>query len=278
MKAFQFDQFKDYFEFQLKERAVDRPGRKKITLHYLANKLGYNSPSSLSMIANGTRLPSQTLLEALMDEWKLNSTERERLRLKVEIEKRARKGKDSFKLMTKLNQITPYHQIDLKQYNLVRDWYVMVIKILAGCPGFSEDPNVISQKLRKKVSPTQAAKALEVLLETGMLIRDPDTQKIKPAVGYTETSHDIPSEAIIEHHKGMIERSLEALQEQSVSQRQFNSLSLQFDPESLPRAKKKILDFVKQFNQEFSSDHADQVYQLNVQLFEHSNGGTKNDA
>lgn len=278
MKAFQFEHFKDYFEYKLKEKSFDRHGRKRTTLHTLANKLGYNSPSSLSMIANGTRLPSQSLLEALMDEWNLPTSERERIRLKVEIEKRARKGKDSFKLLTKLNQLTPYHQVDLKKYNLIRDWYVMVIKLLAGCPDFSEDPAVISQKLRKKISPSQAQKALELLLEAGMLVRDPETHKIRPAVEYTETSHDIPQEAIVEHHKGMIERALEALEEQKVSQRQINSMSLQFDSKDLPKAKQRILDFVKQFNEEFNSDDSNEVYQLNVQFFEHSNGGTKNDA
>lgn len=277
MKAFQFDHFKDFFEYQLKERSTDRNGRKKTTLHHLANKLGYNSPSSLSMIANGTRLPSQALLEALMDEWNINSSERERIRLKVEIEKRARKGRDSFKLLNKLNLMTPYHQIDLKKYHLIRDWYVLVIKVLAGCPDFSEDPAVISQKLRKKISPSQAAKALELLLEAGLLVRDPNTNKVRLAVEDTETTHDIPSEAIVTHHKGMIARSLDALEEQKVSQRQFNSLSLQFDSADLPRAKQRILEFVKQFNQEFSSDISNQVYQLNIQFFEHSNGGTKND-
>lgn len=257
---------------------MDRNGRKRQTLQDLAKKLGYNSPSSLSMVANGTRLPSHSLLEALFDEWNISAAERERIRLKVEIEKRAKKGKDSFKLLSRLNQITPYHKIDLKKFHLIRDWYVMVIKILAGCPDFSEDPQTISQKLRKKISPTQAAKALELLLESGLLIRDPATQKIKLGAESTETTHDIPSEAIVEHHYGMIQRSLEALHEQSVEQRHFNALSLQFDPADLPRAKQKVLEFIKQFNQEFSSDHSNQVYQLNVQLFEHSNGGTKNDA
>lgn len=277
MKAYDFNLFKDFFEFYLREKSTDQQGRKKTTLNELATRLGYNSPSTLSMLASGERLPTAALLESLFDEWNISNTDRERIRLKVEIEKRHRKGKSSSHLISQFNQLTPYHKIDLKHYNLIRDWYVLVIKVMAGLPDFNEDPVAISQRLRKKVSAAQVKKALQLLIDTKMLVRDPLTQKLEPSVLHTETTHGITSEAIRENHKGMIKRALEAVEEQSVEQRHFNSLSLQFDAASLPEAKQKILDFVKEFNSEFNSDTAQQVFQLNVQLFEHSNGGNKND-
>ncbi len=277
MKAYDFDLFKDFFEFHIREKSVNSYGRKTTTLNDLAKKLGYNSPSSLSMISSGDRLPSHALLESLFDEWKISETERERIRLKVEIERKNRKGKNSSHLITQFNRLTPYHKIDLKHYNLIRDWYVLVIKVMASSPDFDEDPMAISLKLRKKVTLAQAKKALQLLVETGMLIRDPVTLKLKPAMERTETSHEISSEAIRENHRGMLQRASEALEEQGLAQRHFNSLSLQFDAKDMSTAKKRILDFVTQFNDEFNAKNSDQVYQLNVQLFEHSNGGNKND-
>ncbi len=271
MKVYEFDQFKDFFEFQLREKSRDKKGQKISTLQVLAQSLGYSSASSLSMIASGERLPSRALLESLFEAWKVPQSERERIRLKVAIERRERKGAGSSQLISKFNQLAPYHKIDLKQFNLVRDWYVLVIKILAGTPSFQDDPVWISRALGKKISPAQAKKALKLLLDSNLLGRDPLTQKILPIVESTETTHDIPSEAIRENHKGMIQLALEAVDEQSVEQRHLNSLSLQFDVKSLSLAKLRILDFVKKFNEEFSSDSSDQVYQLNVQLFEHSN-------
>ncbi len=277
MKAYHFDQFKDFFEFHMREKATDRRGRKKLTLHQLAQKLGYNSASSLSMIAKGDRLPSQSLLEGLFEEWSIASADRDRIRLQVEIEKRNRNGKSPLQLIAKLNQLAPYHKIDINHHLLIRDWYVLVIKILADCPQFSADPQAISQKLRKKITPAQAKKAIELLIETKLLVKDPVTEKVSPTIGHTESSHEIADEAIRENHKGMIKRAYEAIEEQSIQQRHYNSLSLQFDMKRMPQAKQKILDFVKQFNEEFNADQSNQVYQLNVQLFEHSNGGTIND-
>lgn len=276
MKSYQFDQFKDFFEFYLKENSFSQKGQ-KVTLHDLANRLGYNSPSSLSMIANGSRLPSDALLNAIFQEWDIPATERERIRLKVEIEKRARKGKDSYELITRLNQLNPYYKIDVKTFSLIRDWYVLVIKLLVETPDFNEDPTWISAKLRRKVTPAQAKKALALLEEGGLIARDPVTQKYKAVQDKTETTHDIPSEAIRENHKGMIARAQEALEEQTIGMRNFNALTLQFDVAQMNQAKHDIREFVKLFNEKYSSTESKQVYQLNVQLFEHSNGGTKNE-
>lgn len=277
MKTYEFDTFKDFFEFHLREKSTDEQGRKKTTLNELATKLGYSSPSSLSMVASGERLPSPALLESLLNAWQISKTEQKKVKLQVEIEKRSRQGKNHSHLVSRFNQLTPFHKIDLKYYNLVRDWYVLVIKVLASCSDFNENPIAISQKLRKKVSVFNVKKSLDLLIETGMLVRDPNTQKLKPSVNLTETSHELASEAIRENHKGMIQRAYEAVEEQTVEQRHFNSLTLQFDMAQIPEAKKRILDFVKNFNAEFNSNKSIQVYQLNVQLFEHSNGGNKND-
>lgn len=275
MKTYEFDQFKDFFEYHLREKSIDSRGR-KTTLHRLAKKLGYSSPSTLSMISSGERLPTPALLNALFKEWNISDTDKDRIRLKIEIEQKQRKGKKISHLISKYNRLTPYHKIDLKNYNVVRDWYVLVIKLMAGSSDFNEDPFEISQALRKKISPAQAKKALQLLLDTGLLQRDPVTKRLIPTEANTETTHELASEAIRENHKGMIARSLEAVEEQTIQQRHFNSLALQFESKKMAAAKKRILDFISAFNDEFGSDTSNQVYQLNVHFFEHTNKGNPN--
>lgn len=276
MNTYEFDQFKDFFAYHLREKSIDSRGR-KTTLHRLAKKLGYNSPSTLSMISSGERLPTAPLLDALFKEWNISVTDQDRIRLKIEIEQKQRKGKKISHLIAKYNRLTRYHKIDLKNYNVVRDWYVLVIKLMASSPDFNEDPVEISQNLRKKITPAQAKKALQLLLDTGLLQRDAVTKKLVPTDVNTETTHELASEAIRENHKGMIARALEAVEEQSIQQRHFNSLALQFEPRKMAAAKKRILDFISAFNDEFGSDTADQVYQLNVHFFEHTNKGNPNE-
>jgi uncharacterized protein (TIGR02147 family) len=277
MKSHEFDSFKDFFEYNLKEAALDQNGKKVLTLQELAEKIGYSSASTLSMVAKGQRLPTASLLEALFQIWKTKPAERERIRLNLEIERRAKKGKPVAGLADQFNKLAPYRKIDLTGFKLIRDWYVLVIKLLAGGTEFEADPSTISRRLRKKVTPKEVTQSLKLLESAGLLVRDPVTKKLKPVDSNTETTHEITSEAIRANHRGMISRALEAIEEQSTEQRQFNSLALQFDPKNLKSAKERILGFVKNFNEEFGSDTANEIYQLNVQFFEHTDEGTRHD-
>ncbi len=277
MKPSEFDSFKDFFEYNLKVTARNQSGKKVLTLQELAQMLGYNSASTLSMVANGTRLPSASLLEGLFQIWKTKPAERERIRLNVEIERREKKGKPVYGLAHQLNRLSSYHKIDLTGFKLIRDWYVLVVKLLVGGSRFQEDPIWISRRLRKKVTPKEAAMALKLLEETGLIIRDQQTGKLRPGKTETETTHEITSESIRANHRGMISRALEAIEEQTVQGRQFNSLAVQFDRTKLPLAKERILGFVKSFNKEFGSETANEIYQLNVQFFEHTDEGTRHD-
>lgn len=223
------------------------------------------------MIATGVRLPSKDLLEKLMDLWKLSAKEKKIVRLQLEIEKRQKKGKDTLKLLADLKKIDPeskYTQINLDVFESVKDWHYYAIKNFVGAPGFSEDAEELSRIFRRKISPSKIKKALEKMQNLKLIERDQKTKKLQKAHGPTETTHEIPSEAIRRHHKGMITLALEAIDEQSVENRALNSLTLRIDKRKLPEIKKKLLEFVKQMNHEYFDDTQDPVYQLNLQLFE----------
>lgn len=275
MTSHEFDSFKDFFEYNLKVNTLDQNGKKVLTLQELAGKLGYSSASTISMVAKGQRLPTPSLLESLFQIWKTKPAERERIRINLEIERRSKKGKSVAGLADQFNKLAPYRKIELTGFKLIRDWYVMVIKLLAGGSDFKEDPLQISRRLRRKVTPKEVRQSLTLLESAGILVRDPVTKKLKPVDANTETTHDLRSEAIRANHHGMISRALEAIEEQSIEQRQFNSLALQFDPTNLKSAKDRILDFVKKFNEDFGSEQANRIYQLNVQFFEHTDEGTR---
>ena len=228
IKSYQYTQFKDFFEHQLRENTYDQKGKKITTLQSLANKMGYKSPSLLSMIAKGHRLPSRPLMEALFNEWNIEKRQRELVKLRVEIEKKLSKGKSTSPLLSQLSMLAPeeqYHLIDIDQFNSIRDWYILVLRVLVDTPNFNEDPVVISRRLRRKITPAQAEKGLELLQKIRLIERNPKTGRLQTTTGSTESSHDVPSEAIREHHKGMLQKAIESVDEQSVEQRHLNSLT-----------------------------------------------------
>jgi len=267
MSDYSFESFKDFFEYNLKKRD-------EITLNELAKKLGYNSPSLLSMIATGKRLPSSEILENLFNEWKIDSGLREIIRLRLEIEKKAKKQRPTGNLVEKLARLdkkSVFKTIDLDTFTIIKEWHHIVLQQLISSSSFFEDPILLSQRLRKKVTPAQIIKALSTLEKAGLVSRDQSTGKLSLSNSETkETTHEIPSEAIREHHRGMISRALEALEEQNVEDRHFNSLTLKFHHSKKAEAKNAILNFIREFNQNYSDDSSDNIHQLNIQFFEHT--------
>lgn len=259
---------KDFVSFELRKTL-----EKDETLKTLSERLNLKSPSLLSMIATGKRLPSEAVLEKLFGVWKTGAKERKFLRLQLKLEKKHQKGKEALSLMQEIKKLNPpsaFYKLKLKQIESVRDWHVLVVRALANNSEFKADPQWIAERLRNKISPKQAKLALSLLIDRGLLAQDEKSGQVTVCQDFIETTHEIPSEAIRQHHRGMLNRALDALNEQSVAERLFNSITLNFKPEDLELAKKRIVDFNRAFHEEFGNNASETVYQLNVQLFSHT--------
>lgn len=273
MKSYRFDHFKDFFAYQIGLEQQKSANKKSDTLTRLVKKLGYNSPSLLSMIAKGQRLPSAALLEALLEKWQIPQSERESIRVQVEIERRLKKDKEVLHLLDRLKKLqgtNQFQHLDFNQFETIRHWYIYVLKELVGTKDFVEDPVLLSKRLRNKATPSQIKKGIEALLSVGLIRRNSETNQLESAVTDTETSHGVTSEAIREHHRQMLERAIEAITEQETAERHFNSLTLRFDPKNFAAISARILDFAKQINEEYQSATSDRIYQFNVHFFEHT--------
>ncbi len=269
LKAIQFKNFQDYFQYRLQREFLASDGLKRTNLEQFAKLLGYSSASSISMIFSGERLPSSELLDAISHHWKLSREEDQYIRNLVQLEKLRKKGRNTEQVLGKLSHFKDTYKVSLKQFSMMRDWYHIAIQSLISTFDFREDYSWISRRLRKKVSPAQVKKSIEIMTELGIVNRNADGQ-LEILNQTLETTHEIPSEAIRAHHKGMMNRAIEAVDEQEVRSRHFNSLTLKFDSKEMAKAKSDILQFVNEFNSEFEAEESNQIYQLNVQLFEHT--------
>ncbi len=269
ISIFDFRDFKDYLN------AVGFPdgnyNHQSNTLTKWAKRLGYRSPSSLTMVLKGQRLPSSEMVRTLIDDLKLQGKEKEYFELLVEhgrLQKRQKSSDSVLNRLSKLHNKTEYFQIDMGQFNTIAKWYYLVIKQLVSAPDFIEDIDWIVKKLRRKVTAAQVKKAITDL-ETLGLIKRQDGKIIKSEQAVM-TSNDIPSSAIKEHHAGMMQMAAEALYEQPIEKRQISSLTFKMDTKKLLQAKEELMNFLNDFNEKYSDVLASEVYQLNLQLFSHT--------
>lgn len=273
ISIFNFDNYLDFLKVvaQPKEAAESS----KLTLEDWAKKLGYRSPSSLSMVLKGQRLPSQDMLQAISEDLQLNQFEIQYLELLVKLEKQKRRNKDITKTLEKIYALNTQKQnsfyVSHAHFSYISDWYHFAIKQLVSSPNFQEDADWISKRLRKKVSPAKVKEAIDNLIKLGVLYRDTNDNLKSTGKGIEVPNADVASAALRNHHKGMIQRALESIDEQSIDERYLNAITLQIDPEQQARAKEFITQFLREFAKQFSANSSNQVNQLNVQFFQHTN-------
>lgn len=262
--------FNDYKAFLLKKGLPHghySHGHKN--LNNWAKRLGYKSPSSLSMILSGERFPSEVMVKKLSKDLKLTPREGRYFKLLIDLSKTQKQEKDTSKIhdeIKKLNTEKNSYSIDLKNFTTISEWYYLALKQLIATPNFIEDEQWIYKRLRKKVSIGQIRLALKDLEELAIIKRNEmgRLEVVKPGL---ITTNDVPSSAIRKHHSGMIELAKHALVEQEVHERQINSTTLKVKPSDLPEAKKFIFDFIKEFAARFNDSEGEDIYQMNVQFF-----------
>ena len=113
-------------------------------------------------------------------------------------------------------------------------------------------------------------KAVHALMHLGYVERDTANNSfvtVKKKSIYTRP--DLPSKTVQKYHRQMMERAIDALTTQDVSEREMISLTFSCKPSSLPRLKETLRRFRDEVDAEFTEESA-AVYQLNLQLFAHT--------
>jgi uncharacterized protein (TIGR02147 family) len=269
---FDFTDYSDFLNSYV--QAYGKYSHGPYNLKNWALRLGYKSPSSLAMVLGKQRLPTWRMILSFSEDFKLSKQEKKYFELLVEIEKKKKSGADVSVLIKeacKLSGSREYQKINLDQFSVISDWYCYVIKRLVSNRFFVYDLDWIFRALRKKVTKPQIKTAIENLKNVGLLAEDVEKglvdQKMK-----IHTGDQIPSAAIRNHHRGMINGALDALEEQTVDERLFQTLTLNINKkERLDEAFDDIRQFINDFNDKYSNEASgDSVYQLNAQLFEHT--------
>ena len=270
LSIFDFDNYKEFLSQVCFPNG--RYQHSKDTLQIWSHKLGYKSPSSLAMVINGTRYPSREMIHALARILHLPNNEKLYMELQIDLEKSQKKGKDPTYILDRIARIYPHnnhHKMSLQEFSSISKWYFLVIKQLIETKNFKEDIQYIFIRLKKKITPSQIQFALDTMEQLEIIGRDNNHKLIVLKKGLI-TTNDISSAAIVAHHQGMIKKALDSLLEESVHERQASSLTFAMSKRNLPKAKEKLFKFLKDFNEEFSETQAEEIFQLNIQLFSHT--------
>lgn len=153
------------------------------------------------------------------------------------------------------------------QFEYYSTWYIPAIREMVLLKDFDEDPAWIAGRLEPPITPREAEAALKLLLNLGLLVRD-EKGKLVQQDRHIASGDEVSSLAMTNFQREMIERAAASIENTPPHLREIGSITFAVSGDKLAEAKKMIREFRSRLSGFLAEDaKADDVYQLNVQLF-----------
>ena len=249
--------------------------KRKISFAALSSKLKYSSDRTLGMIYKGQRLPSYEMQRRMSKYLKLAPKEIFYLSALIQKERCKRKGQAFSEVDEQLRSLRPVKSeylllSDLDVHHMTQ-WYYFPVKNIIFSSSEGVTLSEVCEQLEGNVPKQNVVEALQVLNNVKIIEKKDDRffALLSPNK-YLHSKVDVPSKSLREAHRKMLSRATEALEEQSVLDREFLTKSLIVPFDKIDKAKQRIREVCEELSDELISENSlspRAVYQLSVQFF-----------
>ena len=265
----------DYREYLTDWFAWKKTDNKRFSHRMFARLCGITSPSLLLMVMKGKRNLTPKTASTVAEAIKLNP---EQTRFFASLVKfsAAKTDKDKntyWKLISATRRFQQARTQDLEMVNYLSHWYVPAIRELVGCSVFQTSPKHstpewISKALFPKITVNQATKAIDTLVALDMLTIGEDGRYNQHSTTVV-TPHEAAGMAVRNYHREMINRSLSSIDSVAKEHRHFGAVTVTVNEKLVPILKQEVGSFQERLLElcDGSELDAEQVYQINIQLF-----------
>ncbi|MEQ1569205.1 MAG: TIGR02147 family protein [Myxococcota bacterium] len=158
-------------------------------------------------------------------------------------------------------------KLDIAHAAYTSSWYLPVIREMVALEGFRADPAWIGRHLLPAVSANEVSKALDILVDLGML-RWTDTGGLEQADAVVTTGPETRGLHVRNFHRAMLERAAMSMEIVPAPQRDISALTFGADDTVLGEVKRRVQEFRKDLLA-YVTDHGPgrRIVQLNFQLF-----------
>jgi uncharacterized protein (TIGR02147 family) len=263
-----------YLDYQafLKDRYKIRKGENRAFSHrYIASKAGMTS-AQLTRVMNGKRNLNPLFAKPLAKVFGLKEDEREFFETLV-LFCVAKTHAEKSHFLEKIIRIrtTAVKTLEKDQYEYFSAWYYTGLRELLNFYPFDGDYAKLARKLRPPIKTQDAKKAMDFLLQRGLVELGSDGV-YRLADKLISSGRHIPAALMNNLHMGMGVLALRAVAEVDPLERNFSALTLSLSPNSLDTILAKLRRFRKEILEVARQDpEVDRVYQMNFQVFPLSN-------
>ena len=256
----------DYLRDHLAQAKGKNPA---FSLRAWAQQLGMKSHGPLHAILNKKRNIPKKLVPPLLKSLKLLKEEKQFFEVLVDIQ-RAKSKEERELYLERLQQIspTPIREFeDIESYKAITDPLHFMVCELSQLKNFEPNPGWIKRHLRDNQNMKDIEDALNRLKKLEILKEENGV--FKKEIDHLYTKYEIKSESVQHCHKFFSKLAMEEISKQSLTEREFSTISFNIHKKDLPEIKEKIRFFVNQLVEGFEAKphKGDETYHLNTQLF-----------
>lgn len=150
--------------------------------------------------------------------------------------------------------------VPMENFRQISDWFHFAIVELLKIKGVWSKKSIAK---RLNISVTEADYSLQTLEQNGLVKRQ--AEQYIPEKNYIVPL--LPSSSVRKFHRQSFERAIDAIEGQTMQERELRSLTLAFDSSRKEEAAQMISAFVKKFEEKFSEGKFDRVYQLSLAFY-----------
>ena len=163
---------------------------------------------------------------------------------------------------------------DVMEFTAISDWVHMAILAMTELRNFKGTEEEVCVLLKGKITLTEVRSAMIRLMDLD-LVKWNKLGNLEATCKRVSSKDDICNKGVQEYHRQVIALATDALEEQDVDQREFQSFSMAVAKDKIILAKDMIRKFRAKLSKAVSGD-GDNVYQTNIQFFQLTkNPGTK---
>jgi uncharacterized protein (TIGR02147 family) len=264
----------DYRAFLRDFYVAKKAKNKTFSYRSFSRRAGVSSPNYLKLVIDGQRNLSGRMAGRFAQACGLDE-EGSRYFVQLVAFNQADNAAEKAKYYGKLTGFQRYrqaHKLDIAHAAYYGAWYMPAIRELAAWKEFREDPAWIAEQLIPKITPLEAARGVEVLVELGLLVRN-DEGRLIQADALLSTGPETRGLHIAAFHRAMTARAIESIDLVPAQDRDISSLTLCLSRGGLRQFKER-LQRVRRELLELSAleEDPEQVVQINFQLFPLSRG------
>lgn len=240
------------------------------------------SPNYLKMIIENKRNLSLDMVSKFAKACSFNKAQTDEFRLLVVFNQAEDPADRNYALKQlseyRVEQKLKHGELDRKVFEKVPNWIGWIIYAMVDQEGVVFETSQLKDLLRGKASESEINEALENLIKSGELSRDPETNIISKGKP-TEAPEEIPSALVRKLQMQLMYLGLESLYQDTATEREFGALTLSLTEKEFEDIKFKLRQLRKSLHKDNSiarmNSKGERVYQLNLQLFPVSNASKK---